>query len=83
MALYDEESVDEESFDLPERPKTDPLLSSDIYSRSLRYSHITRPEFLIDRSSPVKQTRGEFVDQEDKIANLFNVTKKRTRSAKS
>ena len=33
-----------------------------------------RPELVIDRSSPVKQNIGDFVDEEEKILSLFKVT---------
>ena len=42
------------------------------------YSHVNRPtEINIDRSSPTqdKQIRGEFVTEEDRIANLFGAPK--------
>ena len=32
-----------------------------------------RPELVIDRSSPVKQNIGDFVDEEEKILALFKV----------
>ena len=34
-----------------------------------------RPELVIDRSSPVKQNIGDFVDEEEKILSLFKVIK--------
>ena len=34
-----------------------------------------RPELVIDRSSPVKQNIGDFVDEEEKILALFKVLK--------
>lgn len=55
------------------------VLSSDIYDQSLRFSHVHRPSFHIDTSSPVEQLRGDFISEEERIANLF----KRTSSATS
>lgn len=63
------------------RPHTDPLLNSEVYSKSLRFSHISRPELVIDRSSPVKQNIGDFVDEEEKILALFKVDNQTTRRA--
>ena len=60
--------------------RSDPLISSDVYSRSLRFSHIDRPDFVIDRASPLSQRRGTFQDEEDRIMNLF--THSRSQSAK-
>lgn len=52
-------------------------ITSDIFDESLRYSNIDRPRLLIDRSSPTtaKQWRGEFISEEDRIANLFSPSK--------
>ena len=62
--------------------RSDPLISSDVYSRSLRFSHIDRPDFVIDRASPLSQRRGTFQDEEDRIMNLFRATNSRSQSAK-
>ena len=62
--------------------RSDPLISSDVYSRSLRFSHIDRPDFVIDRASPLSQRRGTFQDEEDRIMNLFRATHSRSQSAK-
>lgn len=70
---------DDLSLDLPSMQQSDPLVTSDVYSRSLRFSHIERPEFIIDRSSPLMQKRGSFADEEDRILNLFS---RRIKSAK-
>jgi len=66
MAVVEANRIDHE-----EAPSSDPLLDSDIYSNSFRFSHISRPAFLIDRSSPIPPIRGEFEDAQEKIANLF------------
>ena len=62
--------------------RSDPLITSDVYSRSLRFSHIDRPEFVIDRASPLSQRRGTFQDEEERILNLFRANNERSQSAK-
>jgi hypothetical protein len=91
----DGDSVDSQSASLPASPShSDSVLDPEVYSKSLRFSHISRsgdtclwsyshctysrPELVIDISSPVKQNTGDFVDEEEKILQLFNVPKKRT-----
>jgi len=71
--------TDSVASDSSPRPQTDPLLNSEVYSKSLRFSHISRPELVIDRSSPVKQNIGDFVDEEEKILALFKVENQATR----
>jgi len=66
MAVVEANRIDQE-----EAPSSDPLLDSDIYSNSFRFSHISRPAFQIDRSSPIPTIRGSFEDKQEKIANLF------------
>lgn len=78
QAEKDNSSFNQE--DLPGRCRSDPLLSSEIFSTSLRYSHVSRPHFHIDCSSPLPQLRGEFIDEEEKIANLFKVSRSSTPS---
>ena len=56
-AVYDDD-------DLESIPK-------EIFDESLRYSGVDRPKLSINRSSPVPQRRGSFMDPEEKIANLF------------
>ena len=65
--------------------RSDPLVTSDVYSRSLRFffqfngkdtflipykrfSHIERPEFIIDRSSPLMQKR--FIIETNFLENI-------------
>ena len=52
-------------------------ITSDIFDESLRYSNVDRPKLEISHSSPQReqQIRGEFVTEEERIANLF-ATKK-------
>ena len=55
-------------------------IPSDIFDESLRYSGIDRPRFIIEvaESSPsdTQQIRGDFVSEEERIANLFSPKKK-------
>ena len=46
-------------------------IPKEIFDESLRYSGVDRPKFSINRSSPLPQRRGSFMDPEEKIANLF------------
>lgn len=46
-------------------------IPKEIFDESLRYSGVDRPKLSINRSSPVPQRRGSFMDPEEKIANLF------------
>jgi len=68
MAVVEANRIDHE-----EAPSSDPLLDSDIYSNSFRFSHISRPAFLIDRSSPIPPIRGEFEDAQEKLQTFFNL----------
>ena len=56
-------------------------ISSDIFDESLRYSGIDRPrlniEYAENAPSEEKQIRGEFISEEERIANLFTTSKKR------
>lgn len=77
----DKSPSDDSRASSPSQPHPDPALelSSDIFDQSLRFSHVHRPSFHIDTSSPVEQLRGDFISEEERIANLF----KRTSSATS
>ena len=57
-------SADDDEEDLESIPK-------EIFDESLRYSGVDRPKLSINRSSPLPQRRGSFMDPEEKIANLF------------
>ena len=46
-------------------------IPKEIFDESLRYSAVDRPKLSINRSSPLPQRRGSFMDPEEKIANLF------------
>ena len=56
-------------------------ISSDIFDESLRYSALNRPKLNIeyaDNDSPSQNTqiRGDFITEEERIANLFSPQKK-------
>lgn len=56
-------------------------ISSDIFDESLRYSALNRPRLNIeyaDNDSPSQNTqiRGEFITEEERIANLFSPQRK-------
>ena len=57
-------SLEDDEDDLESIPK-------EIFDESLRYSGVDRPKLSINRSSPLPQRRGSFMDPEEKIANLF------------
>ena len=55
-----------------EREENFSEIGSDIFDESLRFSHVDRPSFHINRSSPVARKTGDFITEEERIANIFS-----------
>ena len=59
-------------------------ISSDIFDESLRYSGVNRPKLnieCVDNDTPTQNTqiRGDFITEEERIANLFSSSKKKSK----